>query len=139
MKDVLENNPHSTEAVRDWFVEKMKESLNNQDLPENFKDFMRQQGLPNDRLLKLFEENTRILFDVFDDNGVIINVMHNDNGFVWDVSYLNNELPYSVKGIEIYAARKTAEKAAVERAFQILNDKLNITLNEGQDSTTSSK
>ena len=138
MKDVLENNPHTTEVVRDWFVDKMKESLNNQELPENFKEFMRQQGLPNDRLLKLFEENPRILFDVFDDNGVIINVIYHDQMFTWDVNYINSEVTYGVKSVDVYSSRKMAERAAVQRAFQILNDKLNITFNEGQDSTTGS-
>jgi hypothetical protein len=130
MIDILENNPHATEAVREWFTEKMKESLKDQTLPDNFKEFMRQQGLPNDRLLKMFEESPRILFDVFDENNVIINVMHNDDGFIWDVN--------NVKNVEIYASRRMAEKAAVQRAFQVLNDKLNITLNEGQNSTTGS-
>jgi hypothetical protein len=138
MKDVLENNPHSTEVVRDWFVDKMKESLNNQDLPENFKEFMRQQGLPNDRLLKLFEENPRILFDVFDENGVIVSTTHNNSLWSWDVMYTNTETPYGVKSVDSYSSRKEAEKAAISRAFQILNDKLNITFNEGQDSTTGS-
>lgn len=138
MKDVLENNSHATEVVRDWFVDKMKESLNNQDLPDNFKEFMRQQGLPNDRMLKLFEENPRILFDVFDDNGVIINVVYNNHMFSWDVNYINSEVPYGVKSVDVYSSRKMAEKDAVARAFQILNDKLNITFNEGQDSTTGS-
>ena len=138
MNDILEKFPHATEVVRDWFVEKMKESLNTQDLPDNFKNFMRQQGLPNDRLLKLFAENPRILFDVFDDNGVIINVMYHDNIFTWDVNYTKSEVPYGVKSVDIYSSRRMAEVHAVERAFQILNDKLNITLNEGQDSTTGS-
>lgn len=138
MNDLLEKFPHTTEVIRDWFVDKMKESLNNQDLPENFKEFMRQQGLPNDRLVKLFEENPRILFDVFDDNGVIVNVTYNNSVFSWDVNYINTETPYGVKSVDNYSSRKEAEKAAVNRAFQLLNDKLNITFHEGQDSTTGS-
>lgn len=136
MKDILETYPHSTEVVRDWFVDKMKESLSNQDLPENFKEFMRQQGLPNDRLLKLFEENPRILFDVFDENGVIVNIKYYNDTFNWDVIYANTETPYGVKSVDTYSSRKEAEKAAVNRAFQILNDQLNITFHEGPDSYT---
>jgi len=136
MKDILETYPHATEVVRDWFVDKMKESLNTQDLPDNFKEFMRQQGLPNDRLLKLFEENSRILFDVFDENGVIVRTTYDKNLWSWDVLYTNTETPYSVKSVDTYSSRKEAEKAAVNRAFQLLNDQLNITYNDGQDSTT---
>jgi hypothetical protein len=129
MNSILETYPHATEVVRDWFIDKMEESFKDNGIPDNFKEFMRQQGVPNDKLVGLFEDNPRVLFDVFDDNDVIINIMHNDDGFIWDVN--------NVKNIEIYASRKMAEKAAVQRAFQILNNKLNITLNEGQDSGTS--
>jgi hypothetical protein len=136
MNDILEKYPHATEVVRDWFIAKMEESFKDAAVPENFKDFMRQQGVPNDRLIALFKDNPRVLFDVFDDNGVIINVMYHDNIFTWDVTYTKSEVPYGVKSVDIYSSRRIAETHAVERAFQILNDKLNITLNEGQDSTT---
>lgn len=129
MREILENNPYATEVVREWFMDKMAESFKDRELPDNFKEFMREQGVPNDRLVKLIEVNPRVLFDVFDDNNVIINVLHKDGMFSWDVN--------TVKSVDLYSSRKTAEKAVVERAFQILNDKLNITLNEGQNSGTS--
>lgn len=130
MNDLLENCPHATEVVREWFIEKMAESFKNEQLPDNFKDMMRQQGVPNDKLIKLIDVNPRVLFDVFDENGVIINVLHSNGKFTWDVN--------TVKSLDSYSSRREAETPAVQRAFQILNDKLNITLNEGQDSTTGS-
>ena len=138
MNDILEKFPHATEVVRDWFIAKMEESFKDQGIPDNFKDFMRQQGVPNDRLIKLFQDNPRVLLDVFDDNGVIINVVYNDKLFTWDVNYTDSKIPYSVKSVSMYASRRGAEQAAVERAFQMLNDQLNITVNEGQDSATGS-
>lgn len=120
--EVLDLYPIATEVVRDWFMEKMAESFKNQELPKDFKEFMREQGIPNDKLVKLIDVNPRVLFDVFDENGVIINVLHADGRFTWDVN--------TVKSLDSYSSRREAESAAVQRAFQILNDKLNVTLVE---------
>lgn len=120
--DLLDLYPLATEVVRDWFMEKMAESFKNQELPKDFKEFMREQGIPNDRLIKLINVNPRVLFDVLDDNGVIINVLYADGKFTWDVN--------TVKSLDSYSSRREAESAAVQRAFQILNDKLDVTLVE---------
>lgn len=120
--EILEQYPLATEVVRDWFIEKMEESFKDSGVPDNFKDFMRQQGVPNDKLVKLFKDNPRVLFDVFDANDVIINVLYKDGMFSWDVN--------NVKNVDVYPSRKAAEKAVVERAFQLLNDKLNTTEND---------
>lgn len=120
--ELLDLYPIATEVVRDWFMDKMAESFKNQELPKDFKEFMREQGIPNDKLVKLIDVNPRVLLDVFDDNGVIINVIHSNDVFSWDVN--------TVKSLDSYSSRREAESAAVQRAFQILDDKLNVTLVE---------
>jgi hypothetical protein len=120
--ELLDLYPIATEVVRDWFMDKMAESFKNQELPKDFKEFMREQGIPNDKLVKLIDVNPRVLLDVFDDNGVIINVIHSNGVFSWDVN--------TVKSLDSYSSRREAESAAVQRAFQILDDKLNVTLVE---------
>lgn len=121
-EELLDLYPIATEVVRDWFMDKMAESFKNQELPKDFKEFMREQGIPNDKLVKLIDVNPRVLFDVFDDNGVIINVVHSNGVFSWDVN--------TVKSLDSYSSRREAESASVQRAFQILHDKLNVTLTE---------
>ena len=121
-EELLDLYPIATEVVRDWFMDKMAESFKNQELPKDFKEFMREQGIPNDKLVKFIDVNPRVLFDVFDDNGVIINVVHSNGVFSWDVN--------TVKSLNSYSSRREAESASVQRAFQILHDKLNITLTE---------
>jgi hypothetical protein len=121
-EELLDLYPIATEVVRDWFMDKMAESFKNQELPKDFKEFMREQGIPNDKLVKLIDVNPRVLFDVFDDNGVIINVVHSNSVFSWDVN--------TVKSLDSYSSRREAESASVQRAFQILHDKLNVTLTE---------
>jgi hypothetical protein len=103
-------------------MDKMAESFKNQELPKDFKEFMREQGIPNDKLVKLIDVNPRVLFDVFDDNGVIINTMCRSGLWSWSVD--------ETKSADYYPSRRLAEKTAVECAFQILHDKLNITLTE---------
>jgi len=121
-EELLDLYPIATEVVRDWFMDKMAESFKNQELPKDFKEFMREQGIPNDKLVKLIDVNPRVLFDVFDDNDVIINVVHSNGVFSWDVN--------TVKSLDSYSSRRETESAAVQRAFQILHDKLNVTLTE---------
>jgi hypothetical protein len=120
--ELLDLYPVATEVVRDWFMDKMAESFKNQELPKDFKEFMREQGIPNDKLVKLIDVNPRVLFDVFDSNGVIINVVYSNGVFSWDVN--------TVKSLDSYSSRREAESAAVQRAFQILHDKLNIIVTE---------
>jgi hypothetical protein len=128
--ELLDLYPVATEVVRDWFMDKMAESFKNQELPKDFKEFMREQGIPNDKLVKLIDVNPRVLLDVFDANDIIINIRYTPDGFTWGYVEPNaNEL----KDTTVYAFRPEAERAAVQRAFQILDDKLNVTLVEDND------
>jgi len=136
ISNLLENYPYATEAVREWFMAKMMESFKDESVPADFKEFMRKQGVPNDRIVTLVQDNARIFFDAFDDNGVVINVVCTENGFTWNVG--------DVKSVQFYKHRKDAEQAAVERAFIILDEKLNIIIyetsnNGGQGSGDSSE
>jgi len=126
--ELLKNHPHAAQAVREWYIDKMIQSFKNSEVPAEFKETMYKHGLPDDNLINLIDVNARVLFDVFDDNGVIINVVHTNGWWSWDVN--------NVKSVDSYSSRKEAERQAVERSFQILNEKLNITLHEGQDSST---
>lgn len=136
MYSLLEKYPYATDVVRQWFMDKMIESLKDESVPQDFRDFMRKQGIPNENIVKVLDGNPRALFDVFDNNNLIISVVHTEDGFTWDVA--------GVKHIGYYSSRREAEYDAVERAFQILDDKLNIIISETpnderQDSTTSSE
>lgn len=127
MYKLLENYPNATEVIRSWFMDQLVSSFKDQSVPEEFKEFMRQQGIADDKIVKIVESNPRVLFDVFDDNGLIINVIHTGNGFSWNVA--------DVKSIKLYSSRKDAEVDVIEIAFKMLDEKLNVTLNERSDST----
>jgi hypothetical protein len=76
---------------------------------------------------------TRDLYDFFDENGIMINVLEagiltqdnsHYNKFIWVITSLegvyNHNYPYAQ-----YPPRAEAETAAFERAFEILESKLN--------------
>ena len=116
--ELLKKYPLTTEVVRDWFIVKMMESVNeDNDVPEDFKKFMIDQGVPNDRLCVFIDANPRSLFDVFDENDVIIIIKYHDNfGFTWAVEEADDQ--------SFYKTRKEAELSSIESAFDILENKL---------------
>jgi hypothetical protein len=132
---LLEKHPYATEVIRAWFLEQMIESLNDQSVPDEFKDFMRDQGIDNSKLSVMIDANPRMLFDVFDENDLFIEIfMYPDVTFTCKIG--NEATTNSWK------TRKEAEMFAIEAAFEILENKLkpvtedehvDITIEDGGD------
>lgn len=121
--ELLEKHPYATEVIRTWFLEKMIESLNDQSVPDEFKDFMRGQGIDNERLSTMIDANPRMLFDVFDENDLFIEIfMYPDVTFTCKIG--NEATTNSWK------TRKEAEMFAIEAAFEILENKLKPVLED---------
>jgi hypothetical protein len=115
---LLEKYPLSTEVVREWFINKMVESVKGDDtVPEDFKNYMLEQGIPNDKLCIFIDSSPRSLFDAFDENNVIIIIKYHDNfGFTWAVEEADDQ--------SFYKTRKESETFAIEAAFEILEQQL---------------
>jgi hypothetical protein len=112
----------AAEHVAEFYRSKMLESLNTQDVPEEFKDMVKGQEFDNQYIATFIDANPRILFDVFDSNDIMINITYKPDGeFTW--SYMDSH-GSEFKNTTVYNFRPEAEKAAVEKAFEILNDKL---------------
>ncbi len=103
--------------VKQWFLDRLLESLNDESIPENFKDFVKAQDMENENISKMIDANPRILFDVFDEHKVYIQINVSSSNF----SYSINEGDV-ISGS--WENRIEAEKAAIEQAFQMLNNKL---------------
>ena len=116
--ELLEKHPLSAKLVRDWFMKRMIESVRGDEtVPEDFKNFMLEQGIENDKLSIMIDGNPRILFDVFDENGVIVIIKYHENfGFTWAVEEADDQ--------SFYKTRKEAELSAIEIAFDILENQL---------------
>jgi hypothetical protein len=118
--ELLETYPKAAEIIKQFFVNQLVDSLNDADLPEDFKEFAREQEIGNERVGTLIDNQPRGLFDVFDANSVYIEItviIGEKVFFIYHINgVVNNTPPYYV--------RKEAEASAIEKAFQILNDKL---------------
>jgi len=130
--ELLEKYPLTAKIVKDWFMKSMLESFKDENVPEEFKQFMLEQGIEDDKVGKLIDVNVRILFDVFDENGIIIYFMifssPEGTKFSGAIHTGNDEVPTPIG--KQYNTRKEAEHAAIEKAFDILETKLTPVVEE---------
>lgn len=127
--ELLEKHPRSGEVIRAWFLKQMFESFNDKDVPDEFKNFMREQGVDNDKVAKMIDINPRMLLDVFDENDVVIETSLYPNG-EFTIKIGNQATTNSWK------TRKEAELFAIDAAFDILEDKLKPVLEDGESDIT---
>ena len=122
-QELLETYGKAAAVVKAHYLEKFLESMNTTDVPENFKEFAKDKGVDNDTVAKMIELAPRTLFDVFDAYEVYIEILvdYTDGAKftygVIDGDEMNTEST-------IYNSRIEAEKVAIEKAFQLLNDNL---------------
>ena len=117
MLELLENHPKSTIVVRQWFLSKMLETLNDESLPEDFKKHVMDQGIELERIASVIDGNARVLFDVFDNHKIYIEItVDQAGGFWWKIGENKSTIGYEF--------RKNADIAAVIEAFKLLEEKL---------------
>ncbi len=118
MIELLQNYPEAAKVVKAYYLEIMLDTLNDDSLPENFKEYVREMGIDDEKISKMLNGSSRSMFDVFDHNAIYINVTFDNEDRLFR---------YSVNG-EVdsmnYTHRKAAEQAAVAEAFKLLNEKL---------------
>ena len=127
--DLLNKYTASAVVIREWFLEKMIESLQTSDVPDDFKNMMRETGIEDDKLAIMIDANPRMLLDVFDDNDVIIQIIPIKED---KVKYLSrvDEFETAYDFTRPYFTRKEAEAFAIEAAFEILENKLSPKIEE---------
>jgi hypothetical protein len=128
-KELLSKYPLTAKVVKDWFLNIMMESMNTDEIPEEFKQFILDEGISDDRISIVLDTQPRNLFDVFDEHEVFIEILlYPDNTFTCKIG--NQATTNSWK------KRKEAEAFAVEAAFEILENKLtSLKLNETSNQT----
>lgn len=122
--DLLETYPRAAEEIAEFYRSKMLESLNTQDVPDEFKDMVKGQEFDNQYIATFIDANPRILFDVFDSNAVYIETLvdYTKPDVIFTYTVIDGDVMNS--NSSKYNNRIEAERAAIEQAFQILNDKL---------------
>ena len=129
--ELLEQNPESAKLICSYYLEKMLESLNDNSLPEDFKDHIRNQGIDNGKIGSIIESNPRNLLDFFDNHNMYINV----------TSFSDGSFSYSIIAdigtsgtSEVYKTRKEADKNAVEMAIKQLESSLTKSVSDKENS-----
>jgi hypothetical protein len=122
--ELLENYPKTAQIIQKWFIQRMIDSLNDKDIPEEFKEFVRNTGIDHDKLAKMIDANPRSLVDVFDENDIHIITMIalEADGAKFSYKILPRDANKEV--FDYCDSRKYAETLAVEDAFKELEGKL---------------
>jgi polyribonucleotide nucleotidyltransferase len=117
MLELLQKYPEAGKVVKNHFLSRMLDSLNDDNLPDDFKEHVRAMGIDDDKVASMIGNAPRSLFDVFDDNELYIQIDgDNKTGWSWEVgSSVENS---------VCSSRKEAESKAVAESFKLLNEKL---------------
>ena len=119
MIELFEKYPKAANIVKSYYLEKLLESLKSEGLPEEFKEHVRQQGIDDEKVVKLVETMPRSLFDVFDENEIYIEILT-------DAVFMKPKFQYKISLLDKqkFDTRKEAEKEAINVAFKLLEEKL---------------
>jgi hypothetical protein len=114
--ELLEKYPRAASVIKNWLLWKMVDALQNESIDEEFKQYMRDQGIENDKIAPMIDANPRMLFDIFDEHEVFISINITYRKFTYRIDNLVNPTEYST--------RKECELISITRAFEILENKL---------------
>jgi hypothetical protein len=114
--ELLEKYPRAASVIKNWLLWKMVDALQNESIDEEFKQYMRDQGIENDKIAPMIDANPRMLFDIFDEHEVFISINVLYKKFTYRIDNLVNPTEYST--------RKECELISITRAFEILENKL---------------
>jgi len=122
--ELLEKYPEAAKVINQFYHAKITDSMSTADVPEEFKEMLKQQEFDNEYIASFIDNNPRMLFDVFDDNELYIEilVMYSDRPSIFTYTVIEGDLVHTQP--TKYTSRIEAEKVAIETAFQILNEKL---------------
>jgi hypothetical protein len=117
--ELLQENPDAAKVIKEYYNKIMLSRIDESGLPENFIEFMKDQGLDDEKVAQMMEANARNVYDVLDENGFVISMN-------WDMAF--NKFSYHINDDQyklLYDSRKEAESAAVNVAIHRLQNKLN--------------
>lgn len=115
--ELLEKHIFTSELIKKWVMDQMLDSFKDEDVPEDFKQYLLQTGVDNDKIAVMIDVQPRFLFDFFDEQNTVIEIF----------TYPGGEFSCKI-GKEAttnsWKTRKEAEFFAVEAAFEIVNNKI---------------
>lgn len=120
LNNMLDANPKSAALLRQWFTERMIESIEDmEEFQEETLEIMKQHLVSNEAVSNIIQDNVRSLFDFFDEQHVYITITMNylASAFEWDIQ---SEGEPDVQSDVKFSSRKEAEMSAINEAFKIL-------------------
>lgn len=115
--ELFEKYPEAAEVIIQYYADEFLRAVENTDVPDEFKEFAKQQRIDDQYVGDFIDNNPRGTFDVFDANDIYIQtIVYPDKTFTCSVNEQGT--------INSFPTRKEAETYAIEAAFQILNEKL---------------
>jgi hypothetical protein len=124
--ELLETYPKAATVIKEFYNNKLIDSVSNssEEIPEEFKEMIKQQSFDNEYVAAFIDSNPRFLFDVFDNNelNVEILVMYSDKPSMFTYTVVEGDLIHTEP--TKYNSRIEAEKVAIEEAFKLLNERL---------------
>ena len=119
--ELLQKHPESSKLICSYYLEIMLESLKDDNLPEDFKAHVREQGIDDDNIAAIVDGNPRNLFDFFDSQSLFINIM-TEKGETFSYKIIINEI--GVSSTLMAKTRKEAETEAIIAAIGMLETRL---------------
>jgi hypothetical protein len=117
MTELLKDNPKAAIVVKQWLLDKLLEGLNDDKLPEDFKEYARQEGITDDKVVGILEGAPRAMFDVFDSHGLYVETIVDTGGiFWWKIGETQSTIGYEF--------RINCDGAAIVEAFKLLEEKI---------------
>ena len=116
-KEFLQNNPEINKILKEWFFEKLIESLKNFNHSEEFKEFILKKGISDEQIVTVIDENPRVCFDILDKNDIIILIDY-DKTLGWTSNY------HSDKDEKYCKDRLSCEKESLFIALEELKNKI---------------
>ena len=121
MKQLLEDHPKTAIVIKQWLLEKLLNGLKDDKIPENFKEFARQEGVSDDNVIGILQGNPRSMFDIFDNQKLYVEILHETTGFWWKIKDSKDHVRLAS---DPYPTRKEADSEAIIEAFKLLETKL---------------
>lgn len=116
MKNLLENYPKTASIVKAWLLERLLDSLNTDNVPDDFKEYARQTGIEDNHVAGILENSPSSLYELFDQHNILITI----DALQMD---LFNVKINGVNDGNKFSSRMDADRYATSEAFKLLNDK----------------
>ena len=87
MQELLNNHPKTAAVIKQWLLDKLINSINEKYVPEDFREYAKQQTVSDENVVGILSGSPRTMFDIFDQHKLFISVIAHNQGFIW---YIND-------------------------------------------------